>query len=76
MDNVKMEVAERYVEMVERHRQESLEMVKELSKSTDLGEFEETFYEISEYNNSLYTESELAKIHYRNMIRKQSRKNR
>ena len=74
MDNVKL--AERYVEMVERHRQESLEMVKELSKSTDFGEFEETFYEISEYNNSLYTKSELAKIHHRNMIRKQSRKNR
>ena len=74
MDNVELKVAERYVEMVKRHKQESLEMVKELSKSTDLGEFEETFYEISEYNNSLYTKSELAKIHHRNMIRKQSRK--
>ena len=74
MDNVKMEVAERYVEMVGRHKQESLEMVKELSKSTDLGEFEETFYEISEYNNSLYMESEIAKIHHRDMIKKQSRK--
>ena len=74
MDNVKL--AERYVEMVERHRQESLEMVKELSKSTDFDEFEETFYEISEYTNSLYTNSELAKIHHRSMIRKQSRKNR
>ena len=74
MDNVKLEVAERYVEMVKRHKQESLEMVKELSKSIDGDEFEETFYEISEYNNSLYTKSELAKIHHRNMIRKQSRK--
>ena len=74
MDSVKLEVVERYVEMVERHRQESLEMVKELSKSTDLSEFEETFYEISEYNNSLYTKLEIAKIHHRSMIRKQSRK--
>lgn len=68
MDSVKLEVVERYVAMVERHRQESLEMVKELSKSTDLGEFEETFYEVSEYNNSLYTKLEIAKIHHRSMI--------
>lgn len=74
MDNVKMEVAERYVEMVKRHRQESLEMVKELSKSTDLGEFEETFYKISEYNNSLYRKLEMAKIHYSDMIEEQFRK--
>ena len=74
MDNVKIEVAERYVEMVKRHKQEALEMVKELSKSTDLGEFEETFYEISEYNNSLYMKLEIAKIHHRDMIKKQSRK--
>ena len=73
MDNVKMEVVERYVEMVERHRRESLEMVKELSKSIDLDQFEETFYEISEYNNSLYLKSEIAQIH-RDMIKKQSRK--
>ena len=70
MDNVKMEVVERYVEMVERHRRESLEMVKELSKSIDLDQFEETFYEISEYNNSLYRQSEIAKIHHRDMIKK------
>ena len=74
MNNVKMEVAERYVEMVERHKQESLKMVKELSKSTDLGEFEETFYKISEYNNSLYRKLEMAKIHYSDMIEEQSRK--
>ena len=69
-----MEVAERYVEMVERHRQESLEMVKELSKSTDLGEFEETFYRIAEYKNSLYRKLEMAKIHYSDMIEEQNRK--
>lgn len=64
MDNVNLELAKRYMEMVERHKQESLEMVKELSKSTDWDEFEETFYKISEYNNSLYLELELAKIYY------------
>ena len=74
MDNVKMEVAERYVEMVERHKQESLEMVKELSKSIDGDEFEETFYEISNYNNTLYRKLERAKIHYSDMIEEQSRK--
>ena len=63
MDNVKMEVAERYVEMVKRHKQESLEMVKELSKSIDGDEFEETFYKICNYNSSLYRKLEMAKNH-------------
>ena len=74
MDNVKMEVVERYVEMVKRHKQEALEMVKELSKSIDGDEFEETFYKISNYNNSLYRKLEMAEIHYSDMIEEQSRK--
>ena len=74
MDNVELKVAERYVEMVKRHKQESLEMVKELSKSIDGDEFEETFYKISNYNNSLYRKLEMAEIHYSDMIEEQSRK--
>ena len=74
MDNVELKVAERYLEMVKRHKQESLEMVKELSKSIDFGEFEWTFYKISEYHNSLYRKLEMAEIHYSYMIEEQSRK--
>ena len=63
MDNVELKVAERYLEMVKRHKQESLEMVKELSKSIDFGEFEWTFYKISDYNSSLYRKLEMAENH-------------
>ena len=69
MDNVKIEVAKKYVDMVERHHNESLKMTKELGCSElDDDETLETFYKVSYYNTELYQELKTANRFYEKLV--------
>lgn len=71
MDNVKLEVAKRYVDMVEKHKKESLEMTKELARSEmEDDAILETFYKVSDYNTTLYLESETAQRFYGKLVKR------
>lgn len=69
MENERLEVAKKYVDMVKRHNDEALEMTKELARTEMTKEDEAVFYEVANYGKSLNTKMKLAQYFYAEIVR-------